>query len=112
MDRGDDRAPGADGTRLPGAHLRADGVPRRGDAGVGFLLGGAIVAAFSPRVAYAVAGAGLILVVIAALPLPLRLAGGRARGPARPDGNNPAAGFPLPDPVVGQPEATAGHRER
>ncbi len=41
--------------------------------GVGFLLGGAIVAASTPRVAYAVAGVGLLLIVLAALPLRSRL---------------------------------------
>jgi MFS family permease len=34
--------------------------------GVGFLLGGALAAAFNPRVSYAVAGAGVIVVLIAA----------------------------------------------
>ena len=41
--------------------------------GVGFLLGGAIVALTSPRAAYAVAGGGLLLIVLAALPLRARL---------------------------------------
>jgi hypothetical protein len=34
--------------------------------GVGFLLGGALTAAFNPRVSYAVAGTGVIIVLIAA----------------------------------------------
>jgi MFS family permease len=80
--------------------------------GVGFLLGGAIVAVFSPRVAYAVAGGGLMLIVVAALPLRSRFAGGRTGGVRDFNGTDHAPGFPLPDPVVGQPEATAGHRER
>lgn len=40
--------------------------------GVGYLLGGAIVAAWSPRTAYAVAGAGLLVLVVAALPMRAR----------------------------------------
>jgi MFS family permease len=36
--------------------------------GVGYLLGGAIVAVWTPRVAYGVAGAGLLVLVLAALP--------------------------------------------
>ena len=36
--------------------------------GVGFLLGGAIVALSSPRAAYAVAGAGLLLLLLARSP--------------------------------------------
>ena len=73
--------------------------------GVGFLLGGAIVAATSPRVAYAVAGAGLVLVVLAALPLRSRLEG---TPPSNGLGHGP---FPLPEPIGGSPEP-AGRRER
>lgn len=35
--------------------------------GIGFLLGGALAAAFNPRVSYGVAGAGVIVVLIAAI---------------------------------------------
>jgi hypothetical protein len=35
--------------------------------GVGFLLGGAIAAVFSPRLSYAVAGAGVLVVLILAV---------------------------------------------
>jgi MFS family permease len=42
--------------------------------GFGFLLGGAIVALSSPRAAYAVAGAGLLVLLVLALPLRGRLA--------------------------------------
>jgi hypothetical protein len=48
--------------------------------GIGYLLGAAIVAAWSPRTAYAVAGAGLLLLVIAALPMRSRFA---AQAPPR-----------------------------
>jgi predicted MFS family arabinose efflux permease len=41
--------------------------------GVGYLLGGALVALGSPRTAYAVAGAGVLLLVAAAFPLRGRL---------------------------------------
>ena len=34
--------------------------------GIGFLLGGAIAAIFAPRVAYAVAGAGVLIVLVIA----------------------------------------------
>ena len=47
--------------------------------GVGYLLGGAIVAAWSPRAAYGAAGAGLLLLVLAALPFRARF------DEARPD---------------------------
>ena len=73
--------------------------------GVGFLLGGAIVAASSPRAAYAVAGAGLVLIVLAALPLRSRLEGAP---PSNGAGHGP---FPLPEPIGGSPEP-AGRRER
>jgi predicted MFS family arabinose efflux permease len=55
--------------------------------GIGFMLGGALTAIFSPRTAYAVAGAGaLALVVIAALALP------RNRLEAEPDSGGVAVG--------------------
>jgi predicted MFS family arabinose efflux permease len=46
--------------------------------GVGFLIGGALVAAGSPRTAYAVAGAGVLLLVLAALAVRPNLDGVRA----------------------------------
>jgi predicted MFS family arabinose efflux permease len=46
--------------------------------GVGFLIGGALVAAGSPRTAYAVAGAGVLLLVLAALAIRPNLDGVRA----------------------------------
>ncbi len=73
--------------------------------GVGFLLGGAIVAASSPRAAYAVAGAGLVLIVLAALPLRSRL---EAAPPSNGVGHGP---FPMPEHVGGSPEP-AGRSER
>jgi predicted MFS family arabinose efflux permease len=75
--------------------------------GVGFLLGGGIVAATNPRVAYAVAGAGLVLIVVAALPLRSRLEipDPSLGGAARP------ANIALPEPLTGAPEPAAGHRD-
>jgi predicted MFS family arabinose efflux permease len=77
--------------------------------GVGFLLGGAIVAISSPRAAYAVAGGGLLLIVLAALPQRsrLRIRDGRGSGLAGPD----IAGLPLPETFGGRQEATAAHRD-
>ena len=76
--------------------------------GLGFLLGGAIVALSSPRAAYAVAGTGLIILLVLALPLRTRLAEEDIQlgGPADPD---PHGGLALPD-LTGRHEATAGHR--
>lgn len=45
--------------------------------GVGYLLGGAIVAAASPRAAYAIAGCGVLVLVFAAIARPPRLPAGR-----------------------------------
>ena len=56
--------------------------------GFGFLLGGAIVALSSPRAAYAIAGAGLLLLLLGALPLRARLR------------RNGATQDPLPDPTL------------
>jgi len=58
--------------------------------GFGFLLGGAIVALSSPRAAYGVAGAGLIVLLVLALPLRGRLsnhdgASGLVPSPTLPD---------------------------
>ena len=71
--------------------------------GFGFLLGGAIVAASSPRAAYAVAGIGLVVISLAALPVRARLDPGFSGSPHD---------IPLPDPIAGQPEPAAGHHER
>ena len=46
-----------------------------GMPGVGYLLGGAVVALTSPRVAYAVAGIGLLVLTLLVLPLRSRLGG-------------------------------------
>jgi predicted MFS family arabinose efflux permease len=76
--------------------------------GFGFLLGGAIVAASSPRVAYAVAGFGLVLITLAAVPLRTRLDG----GPADPslDGTGHAGGIALPESLTGRPEPATRER--
>ena len=75
--------------------------------GVGFLLGGAIVAAFSPRVAYAVAGAGLVLIVLAAIPLRSRL---ELPPPPEFDASANTSALSLPEPLAGRPGA-ATHSE-
>jgi MFS family permease len=74
--------------------------------GFGFLIGGGIVALTSPRVAYAVAGAGLVLIVIAALPLRSRLDAQQV-SPA-----TEIPGLSLPDALTGHPEPAGGRRER
>ena len=74
--------------------------------GFGFLIGGGIVALSSPRAAYAVAGAGLVLIVLAALPLRSRLDAQQAR--ARPD----MPGLSLPESLTGHPEPAGGRRDR
>ena len=76
--------------------------------GVGFLLGGAIVAASSPRAAYAVAGAGLVVIVLAAIPLRSRLA--TARAPEFDGPGNPAP-LTLQETLAARPEA-ASHSDR
>ncbi|MGH2969679.1 MAG: MFS transporter [Solirubrobacteraceae bacterium] len=79
-----------------------------GMPGVGYLLGGAIVAAASPRTAYAVAGGGLLVLVVGALPLRTRLRGHESH--PGPNGLG-AAGLPLGEPVTPAP-AAGSHRDR
>ena len=79
--------------------------------GIGFLLGGAIVALSSPRVAYAAAGMGLIVLLALALPLRTRLDAEPVSSEPGLDGAGHGGGFPLPDPLPGRPEAAAGHRD-
>jgi predicted MFS family arabinose efflux permease len=76
--------------------------------GLGFLIGGAIVAASSPRAAYAVAGAGLLVIVLAAIPLRSRLDHART---AEFDASASAAALSLPEHLAGRREA-AGHTDR
>jgi predicted MFS family arabinose efflux permease len=71
--------------------------------GVGFLLGGAIVALSSPRAAYAVAGAGLLVLLVGALPLRARL---RRSGSAT--GLGTTQNGHLPDTFDTRPTAEAG----
>ena len=74
--------------------------------GFGFLIGGGIVALSSPRAAYAVAGAGLVLIVLAALPL-------RSRLEAQHAGPNPdLPSLSLPESLTGQPEPAGSRRDR
>jgi Transmembrane secretion effector len=68
--------------------------------GVGFLIGGALVAIGSPRTAYAVAGTGVLLLVLAALIVRPRL--DRALTPRR----RGASDLPLPDSLAPTLEPT------
>jgi MFS family permease len=64
--------------------------------GLGYLLGGALVALGSPRTAYAVAGAGVLLLVLGTIPLRGRLDPSAADlGPTFSPGD-----IPLPEPVT------------
>jgi len=73
--------------------------------GFGFLIGGGIVALSSPRAAYAVAGAGLVLIVIAALPLRSRLEAEQA------DPSPDLPSLSLPETLTGHPEPAGSRRE-
>jgi predicted MFS family arabinose efflux permease len=64
--------------------------------GVGYLIGGALVALGSPRTAYAVAGTGVLLLVLAALVVRPNLA--RTPAPRRRAGD-----LPLPDSLAPSP---------
>jgi MFS family permease len=64
--------------------------------GIGYLIGGALVALGSPRTAYAVAGTGVLLLVLIALVLRPSL--GRAPIPQRRGGD-----LPLPEPLAPSP---------
>ena len=76
--------------------------------GAGFLLGGAIVALSSPRVAYAVAGGGLLVLLLFALPLRSRL---QATDPEVPS-NDGLPELAFPETIAGHPEPAGGGRER
>jgi predicted MFS family arabinose efflux permease len=69
-----------------------------GMPGVGYLLGGAVVAISSPRVAYAVAGIGLLVLILLALPLRSRLVG-PPEAP-QPAPNGPPPGIAVPERVT------------
>jgi Transmembrane secretion effector len=64
--------------------------------GVGYLLGGVLVAIGSPRTAYAVAGAGVLVLVFAGFLLRSRIRVVEVRPHARADANVPGD-VPLPD---------------
>jgi Transmembrane secretion effector len=64
--------------------------------GVGYLLGGALVALGSPRTAYAVAGAGVLVLVVAAVVA-------RPRLPMRTSERRLAGELPLPDSLAPAP---------
>ena len=77
--------------------------------GVGYLLGGAIVALGSPRTAYAIAGGGVLVLVVVALPLRSRIGGGIA-GASRNGREAGLADHPLPDPLTSAPAVETGVR--
>jgi MFS family permease len=66
--------------------------------GIGYLIGGALVAVGSPRTAYAVAGAGVLVLVLAALVVRPRM---RFKAPITH--RNGAADLPLPDSLGSAP---------
>jgi predicted MFS family arabinose efflux permease len=68
--------------------------------GVGFLIGGALVAAGSPRTAYAVAGAGVLLLVLAALAIRPNLDGVRAAPRVPRTGELPLSEAMAPAPTL------------
>lgn len=81
--------------------------------GVGYLLGGAIVALADPRAAYAVAGAGVLLLAVAALPFRARIEGSPGLAPATSgpgaELSPPGVVTPMaePDPVPGSGPRTS-----
>ena len=70
--------------------------------GVGYLLGGVLVAIGSPRTAYAVAGAGVLVLVFAGFLLRSRIRVVEVRPHARADGDGPGE-VPLPDAFASAP---------
>jgi MFS family permease len=78
--------------------------------GVGYVVGGALVAIGSPRTAYAFAGAGVLLLVLVALLLRPRLAVD-ARPPARFSTNVAPGDLPLPD-ALGPAPTFEGRKTR
>jgi MFS family permease len=75
--------------------------------GVGYLLGGAIVALASPRTAYAVAGMGVLLLVATALIVRPRFDVARRAGRAEQAVNGE---LPLPEPLSPAPTFEGGSR--
>jgi MFS family permease len=71
--------------------------------GVGYLIGAGLVAIGSPRTAYAVAGAGVLLLVLAA-------AVARPRFPARTAERRLTGDLPLPDSLAPAPTFETGER--
>ena len=66
--------------------------------GVGYLIGGTLVALGSPRTAYAVAGAGVLVLVLAALIVRPSLRPGADRSASHRPGD-----LPLPDSLAPAP---------
>jgi MFS family permease len=75
-----------------------------GMPGVGYLLGGAIVAVTTPRAAYAIAGAGLLVLVLVALPLRSRFAARHAAPSSAPHD------LAVPERVTGSPAVETATR--
>jgi MFS family permease len=79
-----------------------------GMPGVGYLLGGAIVAVSTPRAAYAVAGVGVCLLVVAALVLRVRFGDAHPPPPVQPQPQpQPQARRP-PERMTAAPVAESG----
>jgi predicted MFS family arabinose efflux permease len=79
--------------------------------GVGYVIGGALVAIGSPRTAYAVAGAGVLVLVLAALIVRPRLAASDA-GRRRARFEAGGADLPMPDSLGPAPTFEGGRETR
>jgi MFS family permease len=82
-----------------------------GMPGLGYLLGGAIVAVSSPRAAYAVAGVGVCLLVLLALPLRGRLGDPEPQPLAPPNGTVGPEPGPPREPVAPEPVESGPRRQ-
>jgi hypothetical protein len=69
--------------------------------GVGYLLGGALVALGSPRTAYAVAGTGVLVLLLLAFLLRSRLAPSAGERPRFIAQERVTGEIPLPEPTRG-----------
>ena len=74
--------------------------------GIGYLIGGALVALGSPRTAYAVAGAGVFVLVLSALVLRPKLDRGK-----HPLQRSVAGDMPLPEPLAATPTLEPARRD-
>ena len=80
--------------------------------GIGYLLGGALVALGSPRTAYAVAGAGVLVLVVVGAPAPLAARPARAMRPAAAADGRRRERSPLPGDSLAPPPRCADRAER